>query len=65
MKYKKIIGIKNNFCFNKCLTKQAFKKFNMDVMVKMERFQIKQNSLNLKSTLGSQEYIETINLCVV
>ena len=27
------------------------KKFNMDILVKMGRFQIKQNVLNVKSTL--------------
>ena len=58
MKNKNIIGTKTIvidpyiiFILINVWLHKLLKKFNMDVTVKMARFQIKQNVLNLKSTL--------------
>ena len=40
-----------SFCFYKCLAIHAFKKFNIDIKVKMVFFQIIQNVPTVKSTL--------------
>ena len=60
MKNKNIIGTKTIvidpyiiFILINVWLHKLLKKFNMDVTVKMARFQIKQNVLNLKSTLES------------
>ena len=43
---------------------EQIKKFNMVILVKIERFQIKPNVINLKSTLSgtSQKYSNNINI---
>ena len=49
------------FCFNECLITRAYKKFNMDILVKMNRFQIKQNTLTYCEIYSNKTCLGNLN----